>query len=315
MVRRKLYWVTKIFPKHVALILFLLSTVAAGAEPARPPSPNSPDKPAVKTFKAAAVQAISEMANPDANRRHLAELVRQAAAKGAKVIVLPETAITGYMKNDLTQTWHIPPRPITDGLTGISPAPFAETVPGPSTNFFCPLAKELGIYLTIPLLEVDRKTSTYYNTLILADPKGAILLHYRKLHPWPFAEQSWAAPGDHGIVYTDTPLGRMSLLICYDINFEPPALQKLNVDLLLYSIAWVDKKDSAWFDVQLPAIAKQNNLNIIGANWTIPPGLKVDWFGYGQSRILSRTGQILARPDPADAEQILYADIPISKKL
>ncbi len=267
------------------------------------------------SFKVAAIQAVSEMGNPEKNRTHLADLVRQAAKEGAVVVVLPETAITGYMNTALDLTWQVDSQPITQGLKGQSPELLAETVPGPSTNQFCQLAKELKIYLTIPFLEIDPKTKQYYNTLVLAGPDGKILLHYRKLNPWPFAERGWASKGDRDLTVIDTPLGRMGLLICFDINFEPPNLQKLGVDHLLYSIAWVDSQDSPWFEEKLPAIAKQNNMNIIGANWTIPADQKVNWHGYGMSRIIDRTGRILARPNPPFAEQILYADLEIPVKM
>ena len=79
--------------------------------------------------------------------------------------------------------------------------------------------------------------------------------------------------------------------------------------LLLYAIAWVDDKDSPWFDKNLPAIARKNDMNIIGANWTVPQ--KVDWHGHGDSRILSRAGKTLAKPKRKIGETILYADLPI----
>ena len=66
-----------------------------------------------QTFKVAVVQAVSKVADPNHNCAHLAKLVRQAAQKGTKVVVLPETAVTGYMSDDLVTTW---------GLSGLSGA-------------------------------------------------------------------------------------------------------------------------------------------------------------------------------------------------
>lgn len=265
------------------------------------------------TFMVAAIQAVSEMANPQKNRDHLEDLIRQAAHHGAEVVVLPETAITGYMSWDLKTTWQVEGLPITAGLEGLHPKAYAETIPGASTKHFVGLANELKIYLTVPFLEIDPATGRYYNTVVLMLPEGRYGKPYRKINPWPFAEQSWAAKGDLGLVYTDTPYGRMALLICFDINFEPPDLQALNVDHLLYSIAWVDDKNSRWFSRNLPAIAKQNNLNIIGANWTVPPGNTPDWYGYGKSLIIDRSGEILAKTDRDIGEKIIYAELPIEK--
>ncbi len=264
-----------------------------------------------KTFLAAAVQAVSKMGQPAANRLHLEKLVREAAGRGAKVIVLPEAAITGYMSSDLKTAWQVDEREVTEGLKGISPERVAESVPGPSTKVFSKLAGELGVYLTVPIVERDPDTGKYYNTVVLMAPDGRMLLHYRKINPWPWAEKAWASHGNLGNVFVDTPLGRMGLLICYDINYEPGDLKKLAVHHLLYPIAWVDEENSKWFTERLPRIAQQNRLNIIGANWTVPPDSRPDWHGYGHSLIISREGKVLAKVDSNTAEQIVYAELTI----
>jgi predicted amidohydrolase len=266
------------------------------------------------TFQVAAIQAISKFANSNHNRRHLEELVRQAAKHGAKVIVLPETANPGYMSWNIQTTWQVGNRKLTQGLRGISPDRVAETIPGDSTRFFGPIAKELAIYLTVPIIEIDLQTNKYYNTLVLMGPEGNLLLHYRKRNPWPHAERGWASKGDRGNVYIDTPYGRMGLLICYDINYEPANLKKLEIDHLLYSIAWVDSKGSNWFTKRLPKIARENHLNIIGANWTLPAGAKPIWHGYGHSLILDKLGNTLARVKQDIGEEIIFAELNIPPK-
>jgi len=265
--------------------------------------------PPQKTVRVAAVQFISEMGRPEQNRRRLAGYVRQAAKNGARIVVLPEAAITGYMSHDIQTTWQVGSRKVSDGLRGISPENVAETVPGRSTRAFSTLAKELGIYLTIPFLERERESGKYFNTVVLAGPDGSLLRHYRKRNPWPYPECSWASPGDRGIQTIDTPYGRLALLICYDINYEPPVLKREKVDTLLYCIAWVDQPKSSWFRAELPRIARRNNINIIGANWTVPE--KPDWYGYGQSLVLDRTGRVLARATRDVGEEIIYADLPV----
>ncbi|MHC4503316.1 MAG: carbon-nitrogen hydrolase family protein, partial [Planctomycetota bacterium] len=134
-------------------------------------------------------------------------------------------------------------------------------------------------------------------------------LHYRKLNPWPFAERGWATAGDRGLVHVDTPYGRLALLICYDINYEPLNLRDLGVDTLLYPIAWVDRPKSSWFGSGLPRLARDADINIIGANWTVPG--KPSWSGYGQSLIVSRSGAVLARARSDAAEEIVCAEIDV----
>src|SRR5262245_41037845 len=101
--------------------------------------------------KVAAVQCSSELGAVEANRAKLTGLVREAAAAGAKIVVLPETAVTGYLSQDLATNWHVAGRPLERVFQGRDPRDAAETVPGASTRHFAALAKGLGVYLTVPL--------------------------------------------------------------------------------------------------------------------------------------------------------------------
>jgi predicted amidohydrolase len=263
------------------------------------------------TVLSAAVQCASKFGDPKGNRKRIASLVTRAARKGAKIVVLPETAITGYMSSDIKTAWQVPGREISDDLNGVDPKDAAETVPGPSTKFFAPIADAYGIYLTVPLLEVDRKTGKYYNTSVLLGPDGRILIHYRKRNPWIWAEKGWAADGNLGNPVADTPFGRLGLLICFDVHDQFEVMSKLKIDTLLYSIAWVDDADSDWFSVQLPAKTKECDFNVIGANWTVPKNPKPQWHGYGKSLIISSKGKILAKAKNDLAEETIFAEIPI----
>ncbi len=318
----------RLHPCLPAVVIFTANILAA-----LQPAPAADVKP--PTVKAAAIQFTSQFGKPAENRQGLEPLIREAAKNGAKIVVLPETAITGYLPTDLSCTWQVGNLELSPKLKGVSPADAAETVPGESTLAFGALAKELQIYLTIPLLEVDRKSGEYFNTVTLAGPDGQQLLHYRKQNPWPWAERGWATKGDRGHQYVDTPFGRMALLICFDINFEPPTLKRKKVDHLLYPIAWVDDENSTWFSKQLPTIAKENRLNIIGANWSppVPPveapqaanangknakdakdakdAGKPTWHGYGQSLIITSDGQVRAKVKSDFGNEIIYAQLPV----
>lgn len=293
---------------HSVNLLAIILAIAALA--CSPPSPAA-EKDAETTIRVAAIQFVSRWARPDENRKGLERHIREAATAGAKIVVLPETAIPAYMSHDIRLTWRTPDRTPSPGLQGIAPDAVAESVPGESTRIFGQLAAELQIYLTVPILEISSEEKKYYNTVVLMGPDGKIALHYRKLNPWPWAERGWASPGDRGHQILDTPYGRLGLLICYDINSEPPKL-KDQVDHLLYSIAWVDDQGSDWFREDLPRIARETNMNIIGANWSVPdqPG----WSGYGQSVIIDRTGRILARAKSDLGDEILYADLPVRSR-
>src|SRR5262245_34524350 len=133
-----------------------LASLAAGGLAAANFAPAAEPKAAAtgkKTVKVAAVQCPSDLGDIQGNTRRLTKLVETAAAAGAKFVVLPETSISGYLSQDLTTNWHLPGWPVEQAFASKDPRPFAQRVPGPATDHFTALAKRLGIYLTIPLLE------------------------------------------------------------------------------------------------------------------------------------------------------------------
>jgi predicted amidohydrolase/WD40 repeat protein len=263
------------------------------------------------TVLAAAVQIASKFGDPNGNRKKIQRAVSRAARSGAKIVVLPETAITGYMTYDIKTAWQVAGRKASVGLKGVDPKDAAETVPGPSTKYFASIARQYGIYLTVPLLEVDRKTGKYYNTSVLLGPDGKILIHYRKRNPWIWAEKGWAEDGDLGNPVVDTPYGRLGLLICFDVHKQFEVMSAKKIDTLLYSIAWVEPEDSDWFSRELPARTGKHRFNVIGANWTVPKELKPDWHGYGKSLIISSDGKVLSKAINDLAEETVYAEISI----
>jgi predicted amidohydrolase len=271
------------------------------------------------TVKVAAIQCSSGLAALKANTAKLTSLVEKAAGEGAKIIVLPEAAVTGYLSQDLRSNWQVAGKPIESSYTGVDPSPHAEEVPGKSTRHFCEVAKRLGVYITVPLVEVVHSaksevkeptsdSSTYFNTVCLVSPKGEIVAHYRKLTPWPVPEKSWATPGDRGVQVYDTEYGRVGLAICYDIHTILEKYGPKHIWALLYSIAWVDTSNPAdWFWHQLPSRVAKFNHYLIGANWSVDQ--KQPWNGYGFSEILSPEGEILAASHKLYGSDIVYATI------
>jgi predicted amidohydrolase len=266
-----------------------------------------------QTVKVAAVQCSSELGDVAGNRAKLTKLVEEAAANGAKIIVLPETAITGYLSQDLKTNWHLPGWPIERSFQGKDPSPFAETVPGASTDHFCALAKRLGVYVTIPLLEFEpsvdsKRRPPFYNTVCLASPEGKLVAHYRKLTPWPHPEKSWATPGNRGVQTFDTEYGRVGLAICFDVHTILEKYKPHDIWALLYPIAWVDDEHPAeWFFHRLPERVRPFGHWVIGANWSVDQ--KQPWRGYGFSTIISPDGKVVASAKSLHGSEIVYATI------
>jgi predicted amidohydrolase len=263
------------------------------------------------TVMVAAIQCSSELGAVAANRGKLLKLVSQAASNGAKIVVLPEAAITGYLSQDLKTNWHLENRPLDHAYHGINPLPFAQTIPGESTDQFAKMAANLGIYITVPLIEIDRRDNQVrlFNTVCLVAPNGKVVAHYRKLAPWPVPEKSWATPGDLGVQVYDTEYGRVGLAICFDIHTILPKYQPFHIWALLYSSAWVDENHPAeWFWHTLPDGVKPFHHYVIGANWSVDE--KQTWFGYGFSEVIGLDGTILSAAKSLHGSEIVYATIP-----
>jgi predicted amidohydrolase len=301
-------------PKLIVPLLAVL-LMAASVNQTLPAADDRPAK-----VKVAAIQCSSDLGEIEANRKKLTQLVCEAGDAGAKIIVLPEAAITGYVSQDMQVNWHVAGRPIEPAFRGRDPLPVAETVPGPSTDHFCALAKQLKIYLTIPLVERSLETPIvgrdatvkYFNTVCLAAPDGRLVAHYRKLNPWPYPEKSWATPGDRGLVTFDTEYGRVGLAICFDVHTILEQYQREKLWALLYPIAWVDEEHPAeWFWHRLPGRVAKFKHYVIGANWSVDQ--PQSWRGYGFSTIISPDGQVVAAAKSLHGSEIVYAQIAIAK--
>jgi predicted amidohydrolase len=290
------------------LQLCLLTACSSSSCSGPPTRSRPPDRPtAADEVLVAAVQTPSTMGDVAGNAARMERLAAAAAAKGAEVVVFPEAAVTGYLSQDLKVNWHVNGMPLDASFKGRSPRSVALTRDGPVLRRFSALARSLGLYLVLPYVERDPRSGLYYNSATLLGPKGGTLLHYRKINPWPYPEDAWATPGDQ-LAVASTPLGRVGLLICYDVHTIPQRLAAAGAEVLLYPIAWVDDPGSDWFSKQLPAIARRHKVAIIGANWSVDSARRGrGWHGAGQSRIIDRSGKVVAAARGDVGEEILYA--------
>lgn len=277
---------------------------------------------AVPSVRVAAIQFASEFGQVAVNRERLTALIRLAAGNGARLIVMPECAITGYMSVDHKTAWRDPVRrPNPKDGRSIVEAGVADTVPGEHTRQFGALAKELNVYLVITLIEkVERAGEAgaapkvdYFNTAVLLGPDEKILCHYRKLNLWPPGDATWVQPGDRGLGLCDTPFGKLGLLICYDLSSGVvPKLKEAGATMILYPVGWVHPKPPEdWFEKMLPEKVKDWGLPVIAANWSVDELPKAgDAFGYGFSSIYAADGTVLSGAGP-DGSEVICADLPI----
>ena len=91
--------------------------------------------------------------------------VREAAAKGAQIVCLPELFLTHYFCQEENH----------DNFA------IAEKIPGKTTNTLCELAKKISVIIIVPLFE-KKVSGLYHNSCVVIDEKGKIFGHYRKMH-------------------------------------------------------------------------------------------------------------------------------------
>lgn len=265
------------------------------------------DRPAVASpppsqVRVAAVQFHSAMGYVRHNRTVLAALVRGAAMKGAKIVVLPEAAVTGYADIDEDTYWSSEVAP-PEGFYPV--ARFAEPADGPSVQYFAEIARECAIYLTVPFIE--SADGRFYNTIVLLGPDGTTRLHYRKQHPWTVADPSWMTRGDLGTPVIDTEYGRIGVMVCYDVNELLPEFAAKKADIVLHCVAWY----GPWFNVRFNGRVRDAGVTLVLANWTFPEPR--GWRGAGGSRIIGPDGAEIARIDRDFGDGVVYADLPLGK--
>jgi predicted amidohydrolase len=228
-------------------------------------------------YLAATVQFEPEMFAKERNIDALKRLVEEAAASGARLIITPEMGLTGYCWYDREEV-----------------APYAESVPGPSTECFAALAAKHDCYIVIGLPEVEPANGLYYNTAVLVGPEGYLGKH-RKSHPY-IAEPKWAASGDTGHQVFETSLGRIALLICMDIHFlETARLVALRgADVICHLSNWLAERAPAPYWISR---ARENGCYLIESNrWGLERGVQFS----GGSCVIEPDGHVQTSRDDGD---------------
>jgi len=232
-------------------------------------------------------------------------MIHDACRLGAEIIVMPECAITGYMdpSSDITFTSEDNPSdadelPVKD---------IAETVPGPSTKLFSNIAVENSIYICIALIEKEEKH--FFNSQVLINPEGRIIAHHRKRNLWTHGDGMWASKGDLPVQVVDTPLGKIGLMICYDIHNLPCEMKKQQADIVLYSVGWFGLNTKSWFQNQLSRNhVVPNSFSLVAANWSAESDESC-CSGHGYSCIIDRTGVVLNISSKTVGCDIILADL------
>lgn len=255
----------------------------------------------------------SNSANRAENVAKLEQNIRSCASQGAQLIVLQELHNGLYF----CQTE--------------DPAVFeqAETIPGPSSDSFGKLAKELGVVIVLSLFE-KRAAGLYHNTAVVLEKDGTIAGKYRKMHipdDPAYYEKFYFTPGDLGFDPIQTSVGKLGVLVCWD-QWYPEAARLMamaGAELLIYptAIGWEStdtdeekqRQTNAWITIQR-GHAVANGLHVLSCNRTgyesdpsdVTNGIQF----WGNSFVAGPQGEFLAQASN-DKEENLILEIDLKR--
>lgn len=270
-------------------------------------------------FTVAAVQATPIFLNRDATIEKACELIQEAGRGGARLVVFPEAFVPTYPD----WVWAIPA-----GEAGLQSTLYAEllaqsvAIPSEATDRLCDAARDAQAYVVIGINEINAEASgaSLYNTLLYISDQGQILGKHRKLVPTGAERLVWARGDGNTLEAYDTPLGKLSGLICWE-NYMPLARYALYAwGTQIYVAPTWDCSDS-WLTA-LRHIAVEGRVLVIGCctalrRSDIPDSFTwkerfyagaQDWINVGNSAIVAPSGDFLAGPC-REREEILYAEL------
>ena len=198
------------------------------------------------------VQLLVEGGEPDRNLGRAVEWIGKAAGEGCQIALLPEVLDLGW--------------------THPSAKNEAEPIPGPRSELLCGAAQKNAVYVCAGLTE--KEGNKVFNTALLIDESGTIILKYRKINVLAVAQEFYAI-GNH-LSVVETPLGVIGVDICSDNYRDSPeigsVLARMGAQLILSPSAWtsdyhyVENQDpygEKWF-APYHRIAKYFNVVMVG---------------------------------------------------
>jgi len=266
----------------------------------------------------ACVQAEPVVLDREASIEKLAVLTAEAAGNGASLVVFPEAFLPAYPSSAWAKAlagWADPRAKAAFALL----ARESVAVPGPAESRIGEVAREHGVLVATGVTETDVETNgTLYNTLLVHDEHGSLVLKHRKLVPTNHERLVWGQGDGAGLRAVQTSAGRIGGLICWE-NYMPLArfaLYESGIEIYLAPTA----DDGETWQHTLVHIARESRAFVVSpAHFqrasAYPPEFPLadelqgeDVIGRGGSAILGPDGAYLAGP-LYDEEGILYAEL------
>lgn len=240
-----------------------------------------------KGIKIAAAQIEPKLMKTEENLENILEATKKAANNHADVIVFPECSLTGYIFSSRQEA-----------------LPFAETIPGPSTQKLVYLCQELRVYVIFGLLEEEN--DKLFNTTAFLGPQG-LIGKYRKNHLPFLGVDRFVDIGDQPFRIHRTPIGNIGLHICYDIAFPESSrvLALLGADILVLPSNFPRGRGEKFVTYIVSARAIENRVHMVLANRV---GSERGISFAGLSKIVDASGEILSLASP-NREEIIYGEV------
>ena len=252
-------------------------------------------------------------ANREENMKKLAQNIKNVAAQGAELVVLQELHNSLYFcQTENTELFDL-----------------AESIPGPSTDFYGAVAREGGVVLVTSLFE-RRAAGLYHNTAVVFEKDGTIAGKYRKMHipdDPAYYEKFYFTPGDMGFQPIQTSVGKLGVQVCWDQWYPEGArlMALAGAEILIYPTAIgyessdteeeQSRQREAWTTVQR-GHAVANGLPVVAVNRTghepDPSGQTRGIQFWGSSFVSGPQGEMLYRA-PIDEEVATVVEIDMKR--
>lgn len=172
-------------------------------------------------IKAAAAQLKPVLNNGAATTEKICDMIRASSLQGADIIVFPETCIPNYPYFSFIQP------PVLQGADHLKLYDQAVVVPGPLTDMVAAAAREANMVVVLGVNERDH--GSLYNTQLIFDTDGEIVLKRRKITPTYHERMIWGQGDGSGLRAVDTKIGRIGALACWE-HYNPLARYALMAD-------------------------------------------------------------------------------------
>ena len=252
-------------------------------------------------------------ADIELNKKKLANKIYEAVTKDAQLIILQELHNSLYFcQVENPQNFNL-----------------AETIPGPSTDFYGKLAKQYEVVIVISIFE-KRAIGLYHNTAVVLEKDGSIAGIYRKMHipdDPAYYEKYYFTPGDIGFHPIQTSVGILGVQVCWDQWFpEGARLMALQgAEILIYptaigyestdSIDEQERQRNAWQTIQR-GHAVANGLYVVTVNRVgyedDPSGLTQGIQFWGTSFVAGPQGEII-HESPVNEEEVAVVDVQLKR--